>query len=53
MWPGWPRPHKRPFRFIEDRREHLTAGAIRANITEMTAYADKRGKLLALDARSR
>ncbi len=25
--------YKRPFRFIEDRREHLTAGAIRASTT--------------------
>lgn len=44
--------YKRPFRFIEDRREHLTAGAnSREHHYEMTAYADKRGKLLALDAR--
>nr|WP_201258591.1 xanthine dehydrogenase family protein molybdopterin-binding subunit [Bordetella sp. H567] len=44
--------YKRPFRFIEDRREHLTAGAnSREHHYEMTAYADRRGKLLALDAR--
>ena len=37
--------YKRPFRFIEDRREHLTAGAnSREHHYEMTAYADKRGK---------
>jgi carbon-monoxide dehydrogenase large subunit len=44
--------HRLPFRFIEDRREHLTAGAnSREHHYEMTAYADRRGKLLALDAR--
>ncbi|ARP81610.1 carbon monoxide dehydrogenase [Bordetella genomosp. 8] len=44
--------YKRPFRFIEDRREHLTAGAnSREHHYEMTAYTDRRGKLLALDAR--
>jgi len=44
--------YKRPFRFIEDRREHLTAGAnSREHHYEMAAYVDKRGKLLALDAR--
>ena len=43
---------KRPFRFIEDRREHLTAGAnSRQHHYQITAYADRRGKLLALDAR--
>ena len=26
-WPGWPRPYRRPFRYLEDRREHLVAGA--------------------------
>jgi carbon-monoxide dehydrogenase large subunit len=42
---------KKPFRFIEDRREHLTAGAnSRQHHYEITAYADRRGKLLALDA---
>ncbi|SPD56692.1 protein of unknown function (plasmid) [Cupriavidus taiwanensis] len=44
--------YKRPFRFIEDRREHLTAGAnSREHHYELTAYADARGRLLALDAR--
>ncbi|SOZ12162.1 xanthine dehydrogenase family protein molybdopterin-binding subunit [Cupriavidus taiwanensis] len=44
--------YKRPFRFIEDRREHLTAGAnSREHHYDMTAYADARGRLLALDAK--
>src|SRR5207245_2489000 len=44
--------YKRPFRFIEDRREHLTAGAnSREHHYELTAYADARGRLLALDAK--
>lgn len=44
--------YRKPFRFIEDRREHLTAGAnTREHHYEMTAYADSRGRLLALDAR--
>lgn len=44
--------YRRPFRFIEDRREHLTAGAnSRQHHYEITAYADRRGRLLALDAR--
>jgi len=43
--------YQRPFRYLEDRREHLIAGAnSRQHHYEMTAYADKRGKLLALDA---
>ncbi|RXV69555.1 xanthine dehydrogenase family protein molybdopterin-binding subunit [Burkholderia stabilis] len=43
--------YKRPFRFIEDRREHLIAGAnTRQHHYELTAYADDRGRLLALDA---
>lgn len=42
--------YKRPFRFIEDRREHLIAGAnTRQHHYELTAYADKNGRLLALD----
>ncbi|WP_028219627.1 xanthine dehydrogenase family protein molybdopterin-binding subunit [Paraburkholderia oxyphila] len=42
---------KKPFRFIEDRREHLIAGAnTRQHHYELTAYADKSGRLLALDA---
>ncbi|NDZ17911.1 carbon monoxide dehydrogenase [Variovorax sp. WS11] len=44
--------HRKPFRYIEDRREHLIAGAnTREHHYEMTAYADDRGRLLALDAR--
>ena len=44
--------YRRPFRFLEDRREHLIAGAnSRQHHYEMTAYADRRGKLLALDAK--
>jgi carbon-monoxide dehydrogenase large subunit len=43
--------YKKPFRYIEDRREHLTAGAnCRQHHYEMTAYADRNGRLLALDA---
>lgn len=43
--------YKKPFRYIEDRREHLIAGAnARQHHYEMTAYADKNGRLLALDA---
>lgn len=43
--------YKRPFRFIEDRREHLTAGAnSREHHYQITGYADERGRLLALDA---
>ena len=44
--------HRKPFRYVEDRREHLIAGAnTREHHYEMTAYADARGRLLALDAR--
>ncbi|SAK59020.1 aldehyde oxidase [Caballeronia glebae] len=43
--------YKTPFRFIEDRREHLIAGAnSRQHHYQLTAYADKTGRLLALDA---
>ena len=43
--------YKRPFRYIEDRREHLVGGAnCRQHHYKMTAYADQRGRLLALDA---
>jgi carbon-monoxide dehydrogenase large subunit len=43
--------YRKPFRFIEDRREHLTAGAnSRQHHYDMTAYADRNGRLLALDA---
>src|ERR1700722_8926419 len=42
---------RQPFRYVEDRREHLIAGAnCREHHYKMTAYADKRGRLLALDA---
>jgi carbon-monoxide dehydrogenase large subunit len=44
--------HRRPFRYVEDRREHLIAGAnSRQHHYELTAYADRRGRLLALDAK--
>ena len=44
--------HRKPFRYLEDRREHLIAGAnTREHKYQMTAYADERGRLLALDAR--
>jgi carbon-monoxide dehydrogenase large subunit len=43
--------YKRPFRYIEDRREHLIAGAnTREHHYDMTVYADKTGRILALDA---
>ncbi|CAH2805129.1 MAG: Molybdopterin dehydrogenase, large subunit [uncultured Paraburkholderia sp.] len=43
--------YKKPFRFIDDRREHLIAGAnTRQHHYELTAYADENGRLLALDA---
>ena len=39
------------FRWIEDRREHLTAGAnTREHHYKVTAYADDKGKLLGLQA---
>jgi carbon-monoxide dehydrogenase large subunit len=42
---------KRPFRYVEDRREHLIAGAnSRQHHYRLKAYADDRGRLLALDA---
>lgn len=45
------RKHRAPFRWIEDRREHLVAGAnAREHTYAITAYADARGRLLALDA---
>ncbi|MDG1406730.1 MAG: xanthine dehydrogenase family protein molybdopterin-binding subunit [Octadecabacter sp.] len=41
----------RPIRWTEDRREHLVAGAnTRQHHYKITAYADKNGKLLGLDA---
>ena len=40
-----------PFRWIEDRREHLTAGAnAREHHYKLTAYASETGRLLGLDA---
>lgn len=43
--------HRRPFRYIEDRREHLVAGAnCRQHHYALTGYADEKGRLLALDA---
>jgi carbon-monoxide dehydrogenase large subunit len=43
--------HRRPFRYIEDRREHLVAGAnSRQHHYNLTAYASREGRLLALDA---
>ena len=42
---------QRPFRWIEDRREHLLSGAnTRQHHYDLTAYADSAGRLLALDA---
>jgi carbon-monoxide dehydrogenase large subunit len=42
---------RRPFRYIEDRREHLVVGAnSRQHHYRVTAHADARGKILALDA---
>jgi carbon-monoxide dehydrogenase large subunit len=41
---------RRPVRWTEDRREHLTAAAnAREHHYLVTAYADQRGKLLAVD----
>jgi carbon-monoxide dehydrogenase large subunit len=43
--------YRRPFRYIEDRREHLVTGAnARQHHYEITAYADEKGRLLAIDA---
>lgn len=43
--------YRTPFRYIEDRREHLVAGAnSRQHHYNLTGYADARGRLLALDA---
>jgi carbon-monoxide dehydrogenase large subunit len=48
-WLALTRRH--PVRWTEDRREHLVAGAnSREHHYLVTAYADKRGRLLALDA---
>ncbi len=48
---GWgARALGRPLRWIEDRRENLTAGAdCREHHYRLTAYADCQGRLLALD----
>jgi aerobic carbon-monoxide dehydrogenase large subunit len=47
-WLALTRRH--PVRWTEDRREHLTAGAnARQHHYRVTAYADPRGKLLAVD----
>ena len=48
---GWgARKLGRPLRWIEDRRENLTAGAnCREHHYLLTAYADRDGRLLALD----
>ena len=41
----------RPLRWVEDRREHLTAGAnTRQHHYRLTAFADARGRLLGIDA---
>ncbi|MCK6453086.1 MAG: xanthine dehydrogenase family protein molybdopterin-binding subunit [Alphaproteobacteria bacterium] len=43
--------YRRPFRYVEDRREHLVAGAnARQHHYRLTAYADRTGRLKALDA---
>ncbi len=48
-WLAWTR--RKPFRWLEDRREHLTAGAnTREHQYSVTAYADRRGRLLGMDA---
>jgi len=45
------RKYRAPFRYIEDRREHLVAGAnSRQHHYRLTGYADERGRLKALDA---
>ncbi len=48
-WLALTRRH--PVRWTEDRREHLTAGAnTRQHHYRVSAYADARGKILAVDA---
>jgi aerobic carbon-monoxide dehydrogenase large subunit len=48
-WLAW--TFKTPFRWTEDRREHLVAGAnARQHEYKIRAYADEAGRLLALDA---
>ena len=48
---SWAAMHTgRPLRWVEDRREHLTAGAnTRQHHYRLTACADERGRLLAID----
>jgi aerobic carbon-monoxide dehydrogenase large subunit len=42
---------RRPFRWLEDRREHLISGAnCREHFYTVTAYADERGRILGVDA---
>lgn len=42
---------RKPFRWIEDRREHLVSGAVaRQHHYTITGYANSSGRLLALDA---
>jgi len=42
---------RRPFRWVEDRREHLISGAnCREHFYDITAYADARGTIPGLDA---
>ncbi len=43
--------YRRPFRYVEDRREHLVAGAnTRQHHYRLAAHVDDRGRLLALQA---
>ena len=43
--------YRRPFRYVEDRREHLVAGAnTRQHHYRMAAHVDERGRFLALQA---
>ncbi|MGH9552860.1 MAG: xanthine dehydrogenase family protein molybdopterin-binding subunit, partial [Terriglobales bacterium] len=43
--------YKRPFRYLEDRREHLVAAANASqHHYSLIGYADERGRLLALEA---
>ncbi len=45
------RKTRSPIRYLEDRREHLTAAAnAREHHYTVTAYTDQRGKILAIDA---
>jgi carbon-monoxide dehydrogenase large subunit len=48
---GWLAMHlAHPVRWIEDRREHLTAGAnCREHYYHITGYADREGRLLGID----